>query len=155
MYNVCYFYCTDLGSKKHEITTGLTSSGLWDQQVLPPIRNTLSSTSQININGHLSWCLVLIQNTLHTPHDVMVEAHTTIYYCSSFQTVCVPWWQTCTGSTTGQQSHQTLWPGRKQIGTLAQEKWTGRFQACLVMYWCKQLMWENSIIVASFLIPVL
>ena len=43
---LCFFFLTDLGSKKHEITTGLTSSGLWDQQVLSPIRNTPSTTSQ-------------------------------------------------------------------------------------------------------------
>ena len=52
MYN-CVF-CSDLGSKKHEITTGLSSSGLWDQQVLSPIRNTLSPTGQKKINGLLS-----------------------------------------------------------------------------------------------------
>ena len=52
--NCCCFFCTDLGSKKHEITTGLSSSGLWDQQVLSPIRNTPSPTSQKVINGQLS-----------------------------------------------------------------------------------------------------
>jgi len=26
--------CTDLGSEKHEVTGGLSTSGLWNQQVL-------------------------------------------------------------------------------------------------------------------------
>ena len=54
VYNVCCSFFTDLGSKEHEITTGLSSLGLWDQQVLPPIGNIPSPTSQKKINGQWS-----------------------------------------------------------------------------------------------------
>ena len=65
MYDFFLFvFFTDLGSKKHAITTGLSSSGLWDQQVLSPIRNITSTTSQREINGHLYSHLVYNQSRI-------------------------------------------------------------------------------------------